>query len=945
MATRVRGLLDVLSSGPWRRAPVLLRRRPGVLAAVAGAGAVLAASVAGVPLFLSSAGSESLAVQAGERCPRDTGVTLGRGFAVAGVPPENFEVDESTESFQVDASEVLALQLTPLAPGERPDDPFAPLGDGVGRSVFWLQGDAALERADGSGVTPVALLARDGALDHVDVIDGSPGPGVWVSDRAARLTGLARGDRAVLARTQVEVPIAGVYRDVAGPLPDDYWCSHADLLLPDGPGGELPPPVVLMDHATLLELYRDLGVPIVNGGWEAPLGRDLTLAEADELVAELSCGAQKKPDLSWCSGVDNSGGRITSHAPVELTTGPMAPSGPPLLTPDSALSFRDAGDFVSRRLGSHLPFVTERSRAIQTSVAGGVVPVAGFAALAGVGLVWASALLWFDRRRREVTLLTVRGVSPAALGVKSVLELVIPLVVGAAAGFALAYALVVWLGPSSLLEPAAIRWAGLGAVAAMLVAALTVGTVVAVRARAHHGRRRRPKWLAFVPWEVAVGGAAWVSYRRLGQWGVPVSEGADVSRVDVVGLLFPVLFLLTGVAVGARLLALGLGPLRRRSERWPAAAFLAVRRVARYRAAAIGLVAASALAAGVLGYAATLTRSLEATLDAKAKTFIGSDVAVRLPHDEEIPTSMSGAATTVDVYRKGRVVADGGPGVNVLAIDPSTFERAAFWDPSFSDTSLGELLDRLAAPPHDGSVPALVVGGGVPDGAEVRIGGAGTIRFAVDRVADVSAFPGMKRGAPTVFVAAAALDDLGAVGANTEAWVRGDREDTLDALSAAGTGYVEDRRFDDVVDRASFLTVSWTFGFMQSLGIAAAVLVVGGLAFYLDARRRGRVLGYAFARRMGLTAGAHRRALLAELAATVVVGCLLGLGLALVGARLAYGRIDPVPDYRPDPLLRPAAVALIVVVAVAVVVSGLAAALAQRRTDRDDPLEVLRAGA
>ena len=44
----------------------------------------------------------------------------------------------------------------------------------------------------------------------------------------------------------------------------------------------------------------------------------------------------------------------------------------------------------------------------------------GVAALAGGGLVAATALLWFDRRQREVVLLTVRGVSPAGMALKAV---------------------------------------------------------------------------------------------------------------------------------------------------------------------------------------------------------------------------------------------------------------------------------------------------------------------------------------------------------------------------------------------------------------------------------------------------------------------------------------------------------------------------------------------
>ncbi|MGH9111464.1 MAG: hypothetical protein ACRDZN_04075 [Acidimicrobiales bacterium] len=939
MATRTSRLLAVLSSPPWRRAPGLLLRRPGVLAAVGGASAVLAASVAGVPLFLSSASSESVAVQAGERCPRDTGVRYPAGFAVAGVPPDAVEVDGG----------VGPPRPAEIGPDDSPSDPLEPLDDRLGLSVLWLvQRNAGLRFADGSSDMTVAVLARDGALDHVEVLDGSPGPGLWLSDRAQNVTQLAPGDRAYFSGAQAGVPVAGIYRDEAVLPPDNYWCAHADLLLPDHIGADLPPPVVLADRATFLELMRSLGVPAVFGAWEAPLGHDLTLAEADGLVTDLSCGTGIAPRLAWCEGVDDHGGAVTGPAPDVLV--PMGQTGRAgLAVPtEDRIDYRDADDFVSRRLLSHLPFVTDRSGAIKTAVAGGVVPVAGFAALAGVGLVSAAASLWLDRRRREVRLLTVRGVSPAALGVKAVLELVIALVAGGAAGFGLAYGLVVWLGPSSLVEPAALRWAAVGTAAAVVVSALSVGVVVALRARSHAARQRRGAWLARIPWEVPLGLAAWVSYRRLGEWGVPVSEGADVSRVDVVALLFPLLFLLTGVAVAARLLALALRPLRAASGRWPTAPFLAVRRVDRYRVAAIGLVAASALAAGVLGYAATLTRSLDATLDAKAKTFIGSDLAVRLGPAQESPASMFDAATTVDVYRRGRIDVAGRQGVNVLAIDPPTFERAAFWDASFSGSSLGEAMDRLAAPPGEGPVPAVVVGIDAADVVELSIAGGvdvATTDLAVEQVADVTAFPGMKRGTPTVFVSASALADRGlAGGETTETWIRGDRERSLAVLTAAGVRFSEDRRFGEVVDRASFLTVSWTFGFMQSLGIAAGLLVVGGLAFTLDARRRGRVLGYAFARRMGLTPATHRRALLAELAATVVVGCCLGLATAVVGTRLAYGRIDPVPDFQPDPLLRPALVVMALLAAVALIVTALGAVLGQRRADRDDPMEVLRAG-
>ena len=346
-----------------------------------------------------------------------------------------------------------------------------------------------------------------------------------------------------------------------------------------------------------------------------------------------------------------------------------------------------------------------------------------------------------------------------------------------------------------------------------------------------------------MPWELVLVGVAVVSYRRLGEWGVPVSDGAEVSRVDALGLLFPVVFLLAAVGAAARLLLLGLGPLLRLSRRWPTSLYLAVRRVARYRIAVVGLVAASALASGVLGYAATLNRSLDATLALKARVFVGSDVAVRLTRDAELPPGLAGEATDVDVYRNAWIATGGGEAeVSVIAIDPGTFAGATFWDATLADRGLGDILDRLDRPADGGPVAAVLAPGGELDhdgvralGATVdaRIRGVRTTRFTLEQVADVRGFPGMRRPTPTVFVAAAnlaELEDMDLTGASTETWIRGDRDRILAQLAAAGTTYVESRQAGEVVDRMAFLTVAWTFDFVQAIAIAAGLLVAGGLA-------------------------------------------------------------------------------------------------------------------
>lgn len=400
MTRRVRGAFATLGSAPWRRAPWLLRGRPGVLATVAGACAVLAAALAAVPLFESSVGSAAIDVQVAERCPRDTGVTL---------PWVN----------------------TPRAEGTPSVEPLAPLADRLGPAVRWISTPTEVTGADPADPERVVLLARDGALDHVDVLEGTPGPGLWITDRAARLTGLGVGDQAVVGGVPMDV--AGVYRDLFATPLDSYWCAHGTLFESRGPDAPPLPPVVILDRETMESVQ--IAPRLILGGdaaraigsaWEAPLRPDVTLSEADALVDELACTGEQWAQLEWCA-----------EGRPALTAGAAGPAVAPN---------RQGDEFVTSYLESSLPFVVQRTQAIQTAVAGGVWPVAGFAALAGAGLVAAAGSLWFDRRRREVALLTVRGVAPAGLGLKAVLELGVALVTGSAAGVALAYGLVAWRG-------------------------------------------------------------------------------------------------------------------------------------------------------------------------------------------------------------------------------------------------------------------------------------------------------------------------------------------------------------------------------------------------------------------------------------------------------------------------------------------------------------------
>jgi putative ABC transport system permease protein len=894
--SRVRAALATLTSAPWRRAPFLLWRRPGLLATVAGATAVVAASLAAVPLFSSSVGSASIDLQIEERCPRDLG---------------------ATRRFQAAAGSI----RTPSP------DPFVPVADRLGPSNWWAQLEDVPLTADGAtDALEVSLLVRGGALDHVEVLESREGPGVWLSDRAADRAGLHTGGFASIGRTRVAV--AGVYRDLSGPTTDDFWCSNGNLLLLEGADLIPPPPLVLVDRDTLATVMRDQEVDSVEGAWQAGLRPGLTLDEADGLLGALTC-RDGVAELSWCSGGQRP--RVPGSA-----TGPSR---------NRLIEVREEAEFANRFLESSLPFAIERTRAIQTSVGGGIWAIAALATLAGLGLVAAAAGLWLDRRRREVTLLAVRGVSPAGVGTKAVLELIGPLVVGAAAGVAGAYAMVAWLGPSPELEPDAIRGAALAGAAAMLAALVTTGAVVAVRAGAEPTGHRRRAWLSFLPWELLLAGVTYVSYQRLGEWGVPTGRGAKVSRVDLWGLLFPVLFLVTAVAALSRVLALAIRPLRAVSRSWPTALYLGIRRVARYRVAAIGLVAGSSLAAGVLGYAATMNRSLDTSLQAKGRTFVGSDVALRLSAGEPIPADLAARATEARLYRQAWVQRDRRESLEVWAIDPDTFGQAAFWDESFGEGELDAVVDQLRSDAASDSVPAVVVGGDFGDRFDLAVIGSRTRHVMIESISNVTSFPGMNPHEPTAFVDASAFDRLGIDGFLSETWVRGDPDEIHASLGAAGTGFQEARTRSGIADRAAFRTVAWTFGFLQTIGVSAGLLVIGGLAVYLDARSRHRLLGYSIMRRMGLGRGRHRRALAVELTASVLVGAVVGLAISVAAAALAYGHIDPVPRYPPDPLLRLAVPTIGVLLLATGVLTVVAVALGQRRMDRDDPVEVLRAGA
>jgi putative ABC transport system permease protein len=281
----------------------------------------------------------------------------------------------------------------------------------------------------------------------------------------------------------------------------------------------------------------------------------------------------------------------------------------------------------------------------------------------------------------------------------------------------------------------------------------------------------------------------------------------------------------------------------------------------------------------------------------------------------------------------------GDAGAQVLGIDPRTFARTAYWQSSYADESLEDLVTALGGPLVDGRLR--VVASGVPAGpAELQLG---RTRVSVDVIATARVLPGRRTVDPVVLVYADRLpSDIGGADRVSELWTDGPQGPAVEALVEAGGRAPLTFSEADVFTTANFLGITWTFGYLSALAVFVGVIAVGGLLLYLEARSRTRVSGYVMARRLGLSRAAHLRSLAVELGSVAVAGLVLGAVLAAAAVAVVYRRLDVDLLRPPTPLLDVPWPAVALTAAATAVVALLAALYAQRAADRADPATVLR---
>jgi putative ABC transport system permease protein len=870
---------------------MLLRRFPGLLAAVVGAGFVLAVASASQPLFISSAGNAAVHASLHGLCPWTAGMQISTLQPLSGAPAAGNIGQEIPSDRLFPQRDAFIDRVAAGVPG-------------LGRKVVTIFGSVAVAT---SPVRPhvaplVRLMSRDRFRSNIQVVSGSGGPGVWVPNDWARPGGVEPGDPIDLQidGNVAHTRVAGVYRSLLTHAMTPFWCSQETEIYGLDPNSS-PPSVLLTDQATMLALSKRIEDGNALISWEFPIRdpRGITL-EAAQAIAAGTLAAER-----------------------QLQAGPF-------FHPQSVSQIQSVVPQVMTSLDQI------RSPAASVALAGRLVALL---VLAAVGVYW------LDRRRTEAALLSAKGVGPLGIASKASLEVVLPLAVASVAGWFAAIRLVRWLGPGSLLSPNA-RSAALTVVvwtafAGLVLLAVAVGATVRGREVASAGGAPGGSVLSRTPWEVVILLLMAASlYEVLTRGGGTVTFASGQTKVDVLLILFPILFVAGGAGLAARGLRRLLPRLKRLGSRRSPAVFLASRRLAAASGIALGLVTAVAFAVGILAYAGTLSASTRASATAKAEVFVGSDVRATLLHGARVPAPLRPTSTVV-IQDGGVRIEPGDVVVNVLGVDTSTFARGAFWDRSFSDRSLADLLRDLAAPRLP--PPAIVVGGSVPRTGAIGFTRLGTtVPYRV--LATVRAFPLQTQNETFVIMDARHLTQERKE-MLSYLLAKGSGAHVVAALSRAQVPFRSPVTADEVGANPTVIALTWLYGYLLGIAVATGLIVLVALVLYLAARQRGRIVSYALARRMGLRASEHRRSLGLEIAGMLLIGFALGTVLAAFGAWLVFARLDPLPNLPPPALFRlPWALvggsALVLVVA-----SWIGARLVQWSAERADVAEVMRVGA
>ncbi len=474
----------ILLTRPWSRAWFALRHRPGLLVTSLVVGVIVGLVAAAPVLFVSSVGAGAVQTQYGRACPASLAPTLRADYL-----PQDGAVG----------------------------DPLDRLAEAVGDDPSFAEPErivanyAANVATVGDRRATIGFLAREGSLDHVEIIGPSTAGDVWLPDTLQAELDAAPGDTIDVELRDgrhERLTVAGVFRDLASTPLDSYWCAATKAIMPENMYGEIfPPPMAIVEQATFDD--HDLRPGLFYSRYVAEFAAPpLTIADATRLTVSTKGVTERVR----ASGLDDS-----------VTSG------------------------IDR--------LERRARLVREAVRDTTLPVAGLAIVSALCLAAVLGVLWGRTRRNTCVALATLGVSPAAIGAKAMIETSLAVVGGSLGGAWLCRASMAGWAPATDIEPGAMVASAGVAIAGAAVGVVLVGVTAGLSSRSLlrvAAPARTSRW-RFVPFELGLVGLALWAATDVQPGAVVPLEGRRVVDTSASALLLPLAVLTLGAVLVARL--------------------------------------------------------------------------------------------------------------------------------------------------------------------------------------------------------------------------------------------------------------------------------------------------------------------------------------------------------------------------------------------------------
>ncbi len=621
--------------------------------------------------------------------------------------------------------------------------------------------------------------------------------------------------------------------------------------------------------------------------------------------------------------------------PLTLTDAAAIRTGYDAATKTWESSFPEAPIGIER---NELERIVARATSVRTSVDRNLAPVALTGVAAGSIVLVAAAVLVAQDRRRELRLLAVRGLPPWRIGLHVAPRAAAVMVAGMLAGWLLAWLVVTGFGPSSNLEDGALARSVAWVLAALLVAIVVVASVIAVVADGFADARQRRVHAGWAVITVLAGivALAVVAFRRLDSKGGLRTFGVESRGGDLLAMGFPLFGLLAVTA----LIGLGVGVLTPRlrlsGARLRRAVRLGWRRVVLDTGPLVAVIVSVALATGCFVVARALADGSERQLQDKADVYVGTDLAIDVYDEFDVPDDWAGSTTlvsTVDTkWDDGRA--------DLMGVEPD-FPGTAQMRADGASQSLDELVGMLAGGFDGAALKAVAVGAEAAVNDVVTLELPGRSQVPVKVVATADFFPRKGSAVPMFVVDRTALDGVASF-PRTTLLVRDPPQDAVGDVRASGvrTGVV--LAADAAFEGSGYSALRWAYAPLAMLGMLFAVVVLALQLLVVAARREQRRIADAVMRRTGFTRRGLWWASTIETGIPLAVGSVVGIAAAVFAASLSVERLDPMPALAPPARFE---VPWDVLIGIACVVPIWTAAIAWiivRSTVRSDPMRVFQ---